>query len=334
MSQNLNQATIVIPDLFLPQAVVNGVCADLHIPSIVKFLSYGNLQSIPVYSLEEWVCQAFSVPDLAIAPVTLKDDGLSPENAFWMRADPVHLHLNHTQMVLQTNVSLTKEESEQLCFLLNQYYSAMGLKFFAPNLQRWYVQLNEDPQLKTHPVSQVEGRDSRHYMPQGLAALKWHGVMNEIQMLLYGHPISQACEARGGLPVNSVWLWGGGRSEILARPFTQVSSDSELIKAFSNVSGTPHTAFYDQSTIDCDLLVWESASAAFRKGDFYSWRQSIIKFDQYFLLPILKSLASGRIDKLTLVALQDTSSTKIELTRSMLWKFWKRPRILASFALE
>jgi hypothetical protein len=326
---------IVIPDLFLPQSLAKDVCADLYLPELEKILARGKVQSLPTHALETWLCQKFAVPELAIAPVTLQADGVAPGDAYWMRADPVHLRLDHAQMIVQTNVSLGMEEARQLCDSLNQYFAGLGMQFFAPHPQRWYVRLDNDPQLKTHSIFQVEGRDSRFYLPQGEAALKWHGVMNEIQMSLYGHPLSQACEARGGLPVNSVWLWGGGRAVTLARPFAQIVSDSDLVTAFAQTSNITHRVISDEQIkiIDNALYVWEGASVALRRGDFHAWRQSVLSCEQQCVRPLMRSLAAGELDKITLDILQEDSSKRFELTRAMLWKLWKRTQPLASYSL-
>jgi hypothetical protein len=325
---------VVIPDLFLPLTEAKNVCNDLLLPSLEKLLARSKARTLQINSLDAWLCDAFAIPESAIAPVTLMADGLNPEDAYWMRADPVHLRLDNARMILQTNVSLNIEESQQLCELLNQYFSGSGMRFFSPHPQRWYMRLDEDPQLTTRTVFQVEGRDSSLYLPQGNTALKWHGVMNEIQMSLYEHPIGQACVARGGLPVNSVWLWGGGRAVTLAQPFTQIVSDCELAKAFAQVSKIPHSLFSEVTAIsDNTLYIWEGASAALRCGDFYAWRQSVLSCEQVLLTPLLKDLSAGRLNKITIDILQDDHSSRFELTRAMLWKFWQRPRSLASYAL-
>lgn len=330
----MKHAHIVIPDLFLPESVATKVSAGLHLPALEKILSHSKTDILQTHSLDAWLCQEFTIPESAVAPVTLKADGVSPEDAYWMRADPVHLRLNNAQMILQTNVSLSMEEAQLLCDSLNQYFSGYGMRFYAPHPRRWYMRLNDDSQLKTHSIYQVEGRDSRYYLPQGEAALKWHGVMNEIQMSLYGHPINQACEARGGLPVNSVWLWGGGKAVPLAQPYSSIVSDSELVNAFAQVSQISHSSFADESNqFDNTLYVWEGASVAIRRGDYYEWRQSVINFEQQCLSPLLKALTSGGLDKITLDVLQENDSTRFELTRSLLWKFWVRGKTLASYTV-
>jgi hypothetical protein len=113
---------VVIPDLFLPKSLAKDVCAGLGLPVLEKLLARSDAQPLPAQSLEAWLCGAFAIPYPAIAPVTLLADGLKPAADYWLRADPVHLHLNRDQMILQTNVSPSKEEAQQLCAHLNQYF--------------------------------------------------------------------------------------------------------------------------------------------------------------------------------------------------------------------
>lgn len=330
----MNHVHVVIPDLFLPDSMAREVCVGLELPTLELILARGKTQSIPTDSLEVWLCRSFEVPEMSIAPVTLLSDGIDPQDSYWMRADPVHLRLNNAQMILQTNVSINLEEAQQVCETLNQYFAASGIKFFSPHPQRWYVQLDEKPNLTTPSIFQVEGRDSRYYLPQGKSALKWHGVMNEIQMLLNDHPINRACEARGDLPVNSVWFWGEGKAVTLARPFELLLSDSDLVKAFARAANMPHALISpDNTQAKNALYVWEGASVALRRGDFYAWRQSVQDLEKQCMSQLLRFLIEGKLDTITLEVLQDDNSKRFELTRPKLWQFWKRPRALASYSL-
>jgi len=325
---------VVIPDLFLPAPLAKNVCADLHLPVLEKLLARGKTRLLQTNSLEACLCEAFSVPYPAIAPVSLLADGITPGSGYYLRADPVHLRLNRDEMILQTNVSPTKEEAEQLCAYLNDYFAEFGMRFLAPHLQRWYLQLEDDPDLETHSVYQVEGRNSRFYLPKGPTALKWHGVLNEIQMALYGHALYQAQEARGVLPVNSVWLWGGGRATSLAKPFVRVHGESELAMTFAKAAGIPFApTSVEQVEHGNVLYVWEGLSAALRRGDFHAWRESVARFEQDGLKPLLELLAQGKIDRITLDATQEEGSRRYELTRAMLWKVWLRSRSLKRYAL-
>ena len=330
----MKQVHIVIPDLFLPQSLAKDVGASLSVPALEKILARGKAQALSIHSLEAWLCDAFAVPDAAVAPVSLLADGLSPEAAYWLRADPVHLSLNRDQIILQTNITPSLEEAQQICADLNQHFSDSGMRFFAPHPQRWYLRLENDPGLATHSVYQVEGRNSRFYLPQGEAGLHWNGVLNEVQMLLYRHPSYDAQEVRGVLPVNSIWLWGGGRATVLSKPFARLYGDSELANLFAQAAQIPHESIpAEKKEWANSLTVWEGLSVALRRGDFYAWRESVMRFEQDCLTPLLHSLVEGTVDRITLDVVQEETSRRCELTRPMLWKVWKRSQPLASYAL-
>jgi hypothetical protein len=325
-------AHIVVPDLFLPQSLAKEVCAGLSVPALEKMLARSNAEPLPTHSLEAWLCHAFKVPEMAIAPVTLAADGISAEEGYWLRADPVHLHLNRSQVLLQTNIELSMDEAQQICASLNQHFAEAEIRFFAPHPQRWYVRVNNVPELITHSVYQVEGRDSRMYLPQGKEALKWHGVMNEAQMILHETQYNQYVTNSSKSRPNSIWLWGGGRSVNLAHTFDQLYSDSELAEAFAHTADIPHSqAFGVMAATGKTLYVWEGMSAALRRGDFYSWRESLLGFEKSVLSPLLHALLKGKMDRIMLDALGEEDSQRFVLTRPLLWKFWRSAQPLASY---
>lgn len=327
----MKQIHVVVPDIFLPQLLANDVCAGMQLPVLEKILARSKMSPLPMHSLEAWLCEAFNVPEAAIAPVTLLADGLPPEDGYWMRADPVHLRLERDQMILQTNVAPSKEEARQLCEYLNAHFADAGMRFFAPHPQRWYLRLADNPQIDTHSIYQVEGRNSRFYLPKGATALQWHGVLNEIQMLLYGHPVNQTIEQRKALPINSVWLWGGGRKAALKQPFDLVYGDSELAKLFALAADIPCSDTWAEAKNA--LYVWDGASVALRRGDFHAWRESVASFEKKCLLPLLSCLRAGKLDSATIDVLQENNSQRFELTHAMLWKVWKRTHSLAGYSV-
>src|SRR5690606_32431554 len=72
------------------------------------------------------------------------------------------------------------------------------------------------------------------WWPQDMAGRPWRRLVNEIQMRWFEHPINRARYQQGLLPVNSLWLFGGGRLNQLRpaaeQPDTQVYGD---LQAFS-----------------------------------------------------------------------------------------------------
>ncbi len=329
---------IVIPDLFLPHEVAAEACAGLKLPALEKLLARAQPAPLPAESLEAWLCVTFGMSDQAIAAATLRADGMEPGAAYWLRADPVHLRIQRDQLILQPDVHLDTDEAAQLCASLNTHFAGEGLRFFAPHPQRWYLQLDTTPDMATHPLAQVAGRNVHAYLPQGPDALRWHGVFNEIQMLLFEHAVNQAREARGELPINSVWLWGGGRvAGQLARPFVRMYGDSGLAEAFAQAAGIPCEPLPDDvirwvEDNDGDvLIVWEGLRRALQHGDLHAWRDGLQCFEQGCVAPLLNALHAGCIAQLTLDVLQAGASRRFTLTRVAAWKLWRRAKPLACY---
>lgn len=331
---------LVVPDLFLPKEIAADVCAGLQLHALGKLLARAQSEPLPAESLEAWLCGAFGVDGQAIAPVTLLADGMEPGASYWLRADPVHLRLQRDQLILQPDMPLSPDEAAQLCVGLNAHFAGDGLRFFAPHPQRWYLQLDAVPDMLTHSLAWVTGRNVHAYLPQGHGALRWHGVFNEIQMLFHEHAVNQAREARGELPVNSVWLWGGGQAgKPLLRPFAGMYGDSPLAAAFAQAAGIPCAALPDDAR-DCAgkeegevLLVWEGLRRAIQRGDLHAWRASLQHFERCCAAPLMEALRAGRIARLTLDVPGNGAARRFVLTRSAAWKLWRRARPFTHYAL-
>lgn len=330
---------LVVPDLFLPEEIASKVCAGLHLPALEKILSRARAAPLQETSLEDWLGEAFGVTEQAIAPVTLQADKMEPGAHYWLRADPVNLRILRDQLVLQP-VMVGREEAAQLCAALNEHFAGDGLHFNAPHSSRWYLRLDEDPRIDTTSLAQVAGKNVQQFLPQGQEGLRWHSTLNEIQMLLFSHPLNEVREQRGEWQVNGLWLWGGGYAgEALRRPFSHVYTDSELAAAFATVAdigcaSLPAGAVMEdveRSIAEGSqevLIIWDGLRAALQDGDLGGWRESLQYFEQRCAYPLLQALRSGLLEKITLDTVQEQSSRRFVLTRRDNRKFWRRARKL------
>jgi len=334
----MKKVHVVIPELFLPQQLAAYASADLGLPALEKLLARGYCEPLKIDTLEEWLCQFFGIGKLAIAPLTLKADGVQPEDYYWLRADPVGISLQREQTILQADLALSAEEAALLCESLNAHFAADGLRFVAPHPQRWYLQLEHAPDLKTQPLPQVVGSDLHAHLPGGADALRWHSVFNEIQMLFHEHAVNQAREQRGEPVVSAVWLWAGGKAiKSLSRPFACVAGDSELATAFAQAAGIPVVQSAEQmlgnlGSGDC-LLVWEGLRDALQRADIGKWRSALQQFETEYAMPLLAALSAGLVEQITLDVLSEGAARRYVLTRAALWKLWRLPRPLLRYAL-
>lgn len=329
---------IVIPDLFLPSQLATYAGGDLRLPALEKMLARAQVSTLDIDTPEAWLCNAFSVD--AIAPLTLQADGVQPGDVYWLRADPVGISMQRDQMVLQGNLEISEAEAAQLCASLNTHFAADGLRFAAPHPQRWYLQLAQQPDINTHPLSKVVGANMHAHLPFGSAALHWHSVLNEIQMLFYEHAVNEARALCGKPAINAVWLWGGGKYKTaMSQSFSIAAGESDLAVAFAQAAGIPFapgfpaipvTSWDEEGDL---LLVYESLRVALQKADIGQWRSAVQLFETNYAAPLLAQLAAGRINKITLDVLSENASLSFVLSRAALRKFWLFPKPLLHYAL-
>jgi hypothetical protein len=330
---------LVIPDLFLPKDFAAEVCAELRLPALEKLLGRGRSEILEPVPLENLLCEMFGMScqaDAPIAPVSAAFDGLGA--GCWLRADPVHLRLQRDQMLLLPNMEISADEAGQMCASLNIHFAGQGMEFFAPHPQRWYVRLGTLPGIHTRPLSQVIGGDVRGALPTGEEAARWHQVFNEIQMLLFAHPLNESRDARGALPINSVWLWGGGSvTGLLQKSYDKVSSDEVLVEMFAAAAGVPFAAWSEQwrdaENNGKQLLVWTGLRSALQSGDLAAWRTALQDFESGYARPLWQALRSGKIARLQIDILGGDSIRRVLLTRSDTRPFWRRARRLAEYSL-
>jgi hypothetical protein len=330
----MNSVHLLISDLFLPAEFAGEVCAGLHLPALEKILSRGKCEINQIVAFEDTLCELFSMrSELTVAQLSAAYDGLS--EGCWLRADPVHLRLQREQVVLLPEVRLSAAEAQALCASLNEHFAGDGLTFFAPDPQRWYVRVDQTPDMSTVPMSLAAGRNIHGNLPTGPESGRWHQLFNEVQMLLFAHPLNQARESRGELPVNSVWFWGNGAvSPVPGNTYDTVSSDEVLVQMLAQETGA---SFLDwqadwHGKEGAQLLVWSGLHSALQRGDLHAWREALQYFENHYAQPLWHALCSGKINRLQLDAPGGDRIRQFSLTSNSRWAFWRRARPLANYS--
>lgn len=181
-----------------------------------RLLAVGRREFV-MTTIDEMLCGSAGLArqqDWPLASLAALADGLSLPTEHVFFAQPVHLQLQRDSFTIAgpEALSLQKAEADSLLALLNEHFAEQGLKFVqSPHCaDRWYLQLQTPPHIQTTQVDVAMGRDIRGLLPHGQDAAFWNAFLNEVQMLLFEHPLNQAREARGELPVSGVWVYGGG----------------------------------------------------------------------------------------------------------------------------
>lgn len=343
---------LLIPSLFWPEPNFSEIYHDLNLPGLENLLAKCSCVEGEPQKPEAWLCRTFGVAkqqDWPVAPLTLQIDGtedIKAGNSYWIRADPVHLHIERDQILLADSrvFSISSQEADQLTGLLNQHFAASGqeLSFLPLQPDRWYLRVIKTVPPKTYLLSEVANRGINELLPFGANQTVWRGLFNEIQMLLHDHPLNQSREARSEPAINSTWFWGGGiLPDSLASPYTRVWSNDILAGALALASATVHAqlpsgagaAPWQQSKLSGNhLVVLNPLQGKAQYTDAYGWRESLKELEQSWFAPLWAMSRQGHFDNITLTALGENGSKNFTARRGDLKKFWRRPRSISFYA--
>ena len=139
-------------------------------------------------------------------------DGIATGDRAWGMLSPVHWQVGreHLTMGDPDELGLDAASSRAFFDVLRPLFESAGwlLVFGAPT--RWYLAHESLAALSTASPDRVIGRNPDLWLPDAPAARGFKRLASEVQMLLFTHPLNAEREARGELPLNSVWLSGCG----------------------------------------------------------------------------------------------------------------------------
>ena len=145
-------------------------------------------------------------------------DGIAVGDLAWGLLTPAHWHLGTEQVSLidPAGLMLDSDTSKALFAAVQDLFSSQGwlLAWGAP--LRWYAAHDSLADLPCAALDRVIGRNVDRWLGHDPGLRSIRRLQSEVQMVLHGHPLNEAREARGLLPVNSFWLSGCG----LAQPVT------------------------------------------------------------------------------------------------------------------
>lgn len=287
------------------------------------------------------------------------------QHGYWLLVDPVHFVLQRDYFTLAALLAMPETESQALLATLNRHFAEDGLTFLASaDQRRWYLYLQDDPQITTTSPQLVLGQATTSYMPAGKGAAKWNRLLNEVQMLLFEHPVNQLREQRGELAVNSIWLSGGGRQPVLQEPMAQQnvlqqnssypgSMQPHRLQVISNDVFVQGLGMLNLPHVRCDQIETRLADSVqslllpgidevWLMGDVLSYANvhENIQPDEAevtvmharqerWFKSILTALRKARITQLHIYIGWQGHNVRLTVKPADSWKFWRKPKPLA-----
>lgn len=138
----------------------------------------------------------------------------------WAWITPCHWAMGreHATLTDPAALALTEEESRTLLAAMQPYFETDGITLHYAAPGRWLAEGEVFRSLPTASLDRVLGRNVDAWLPPAANARDLRRLQNEMQMLLYTHPLNDARAARRQLPVNSIWISGTGALPDAALP--------------------------------------------------------------------------------------------------------------------
>lgn len=337
--------------VLLPDDTLN----DIKPENLTKILKYSTKNNNPTLSNLTWL--SHFIEQTENIPFPYAFSRLAYENpAFfdpkiqqtWLCADPVHIQINHDQLILvdKTYLDLTYEESLSIQTALNTFLKPDGIQFFMTDPAHWYLTIENKTYLaglETTPLQHVVGRHIESFLPTGAHAQYWRKLFNEIQMFLFNLPLNEQREANGKLPINSLWFWGQSESTSLhISPYhknSTIYSDNIFLHGIKNLTHQldvqPLAETLNETILNSQneniYITLEALVPFLHYQDLEAYRQTLLAFDTAFFAPTVTLLQNRKIQQVEVIFLDKTRSLHYCLLPSYLYKFWRRSKTLPQF---
>lgn len=173
------------------------------------------------------------------------------------------------------------------------------------------------------------GADPRGGFPAGAHAAELRRLGAEMEMWLHEHPVNRARAARGQLPANALWLWGGGAPAVISAvrtsPPAVAWADDLYVEGLARLRATEAVALPERwpdagagAAADGELLVVHGLGAA-------PGTDSLHALERDWIAPALAQWQGGRWDRAILLAGERAITLDFSRWRRW-WRRWRRPR--------
>lgn len=315
---------LVVPGLLgsFPRFAQGGTLPPL--PALERLLARGDRRSGPA-SFPQALFQLFGGPTVEPLPTAAvsfqADNGGVPDTRYLLHADPIHLRPDQDRLLAFDfhHQPLQPDEAQPFVRAFNTHFGADGLELLAPHPTRWYLAVEDLPEVRFNPLFEILGRNIDQFLPEGPDAGQWRAWLNEIQMLFYQLPENARREVSGQATLNGLWFSGGGTlPDGVEGGAIDPASVSVEEGAFSDCPLVAGLAQLAQQSGSDRLHIVLAPGRAVLDGDPQTWQEAV------------KSLDTGLADLMKEdVCLYLCDGNLLQWSPGMRRRWWRRERRVA-----
>jgi len=232
-------------------------------------------------------------------------------------ADPVYLEprLDHLRLHALQRTGIPSSDLRPLFDHLQETLAEDQRYGFARLGAYGYLRAGEPISTAMMPAYVIDQREPGEFLPTGEHTVMHRNILSEIEMALHEHPVNVRRIEEGKAPVNSLWLWGGGKApQKITRPQPPIFTDDPLL-----------LGYWESVTAVADL--WPGDFAACAEASLHGFvavtpedemaPESLVRY----LQELRELLRCKRISRLIVLS---RDGLRAEIRRSDTLKFWRR----------
>lgn len=150
----------------------------------------------------------------------------------WAWITPCHWRVgrDHIAMDAPGQLELSAQHSQALLDAMRPYFEQDGIELHYDSPTLWLARGDIFRGMASASTDRVVGRVVDPWLPRDASMKTIRRLQQEMQMLLYTHPVNEARTQGGQLPVNSFWVSGTG-----ALPSDAASRPAENLRIISSL---------------------------------------------------------------------------------------------------
>jgi hypothetical protein len=214
----------------------------------------------------------------------------------WAFITPCHWAMGreHATLTDPATLGLTEADSRTLLTAMQPYFATEGITLHYAEPTRWLAEGEVFASLPTASLDRVLGRNVDRWLPPS-KAIKL--LQNEMQMLLYTHPVNDDRSAKGQRSVNSFWVSGSGALTQTATVNPRVSTTRCLAPAAFANDRTAYAAAWAQLDLTdiAQLLAQQNSGKTVRLSLCGESSAMIFEMTQHGILTKIRNALSPQL---------------------------------------